>query len=267
MSIRPIYKADYYSLFCMCMSGIFLFLPYFVPIELKFYPLWMLFSIHFNFCVNLINHNHSHFGIFDNRVGNFLVDLGLTLLRGASASFILIIHNINHHQYVGELDDWFSPLNEGEGNLISRSLRYVWVTARRFKKGAPILYEKMGKDFKRTQLIERIALTVFLPLIIFINFRVFLLFVLPTWILGNFFLVYTNLIFHRHADPKDRYNNSYNFTNRIENALYFNGGYHTIHHLRPSIHWSNLKIEHQELIAEKINPEKMKSSMFLHIFR
>ena len=129
------------------------------------------------------------------------MDMALTLLRGASAIFIKIIHNINHHQHEGSAKDWFSPSNEGHGTAIDRTINYVFVTARRFKNGATDYYAKMGPEFKNQQTVERIILFTFTVTLVIIDIKAFLGFVLPAWIFGNFFLVYTNLIFHKNARP------------------------------------------------------------------
>lgn len=261
------YKEDFYTLFCMFIFSFLLLLPFFYSISMQLYPFWLLLSFHFSFCVNLINHNHSHTPIFKNSMLNNLFDYWLTLLRGGSAIFIKIIHNINHHQHVGSKEDWFSPLNQKGGNTLIGSLTYIFYTFKSFRNGAKEFYSKMGKDFRRHQKIEKFILILFISILLILSAKKFFLFVLPSWIFGNSFLVYTNLIFHKNCSPEDKYNNSYNFTNLLENTLYFNGGYHTIHHSNPTLHWSLLPSKHQEVIDNKINQKFVKNSMLLHAIK
>jgi beta-carotene hydroxylase len=261
------YNEDWYTLFCMFAFTFLLLAPFFMSIPLYIFPIWILFSFHFSFCVNLINHNHAHVATFKNQKLNFAMDLWLTILRGASAIFIKIIHNGNHHQYEGSKEDWFSPENEGHGNPIERISEYLFVTTRRFKNGAKDFYSKMDQDFNHTRKVEKVILVIFITSLLIINYRLFLIYVLPTWIFGNFFLVYTNLIFHKGAKPNKKLCNSFNFLNPIENALYFNGGYHTIHHLHPNIHWSKLREAHQIEISHQINPIYLQESIFIHLVK
>ena len=261
------FKEDWYTLFCMGAFALCLAIPFFIDVPLYYVPALWIITFHFSFCVNLINHNHAHVPTFKNKKLNFFMDIALTLLRGASAVFIKIIHNINHHRYEGSEEDWFAPSNEGKGNALKRSLNYIFVTAKRFKVGATQYFEKMDKNFKQTQKIERIALVLFILLLALINIKAFFFFVLPAWIFGNFFLVYTNLIFHKNSNPQNKFTNSYNFLNRLENRLYFNGGYHSIHHLHPNLHWSELPAAHQREIEPNISSSYVKGSMFAHMFK
>ena len=45
------------------------------------------------------------------------------------------------------------------------------------------------------------------------------------------------------------------------NYLLFNNGYHTIHHMKPGVHWSLTKKQHDELVAPYIHPNLFKPSI------
>ena len=259
------FQSDLYTLLIMFTCSFFLFFPIFFSIKGIIIIPWLLISLFINFIVNLINHNHSHVPTFGMSWLNKLFEFHLTLNRGASASFIKIIHNLNHHKYAGSEEDWFSPLNEGNGELIYRPFVYVKQTVKKFRLGAKPFYQKMGNDFIRQMKIENIILVIFIISLLWLNWQAFLIFVLVPWYFGNMFLVLTNLIFHKGTSPSDQYNLSLNFLNSLENKLFLNGGYHTAHHLKPHIHWSQLPQLHENEVASKIDQKFIKDSMFVHL--
>lgn len=50
------------------------------------------------------------------------------------------------------------------------------------------------------------------------------------------------------------------------NVLLFNNGYHTVHHDRPGLHWSQLPAKHTE-IQHKLNPALTEYSFWWFILR
>lgn len=197
---------------------------------------------------------------------NFVFDLILTLVRGASCIFIDIIHS-QHHKYEGRAEDWFTPSNEGQGNSFLRMWTYIKTTAKRFKQGGATKYEVQGQKFMKVLWAERMVLLLFVLFCLMMSPSKFFLFVLIPWLFGNFFLVLTNLFFHKGADPEEKINVSVNFINPLENVLFFNGGFHTAHHLRPGAHWSELPNIHRQLVEGKIRSDLIENSLYAHIFK
>ena len=74
-------------------------------------------------------------------------------------------------------------------------------------------------------------------------------------------LVSLNILQHDGCDAKSKYNHSRNFTSDALNYLLFNNGYHTIHHMKPGVHWSLTKKQHDELVAPYIHPNLLKPSI------
>ena len=81
------------------------------------------------------------------------------------------------------------------------------------------------------------------------------------------FIVFTNLLFHKGCDPSSKINLSKNYTNSVENFLFLNGGYHTIHHLYPRLHWSQLPQMHDKHIAPFIKKELVLNSMVIDTYQ
>ena len=58
-----------------------------------------------------------------------------------------------------------------------------------------------------------------------------------------------NYLQHIETDADSQWNHSRNFISRTLNALLFNNGYHTVHHLKPGVHWSELPHLHSQHAA------------------
>ncbi|KAJ3024737.1 UNVERIFIED_CONTAM: hypothetical protein HDU68_007814 [Siphonaria sp. JEL0065] len=61
-------------------------------------------------------------------------------------------------------------------------------------------------------------------------------------------------------------NTSRNFTGSITNFLFFNNGYHNIHHIKPILHWSKLPEAHQQLVKLHIHPSLDQENMLTYFF-
>jgi len=73
-------------------------------------------------------------------------------------------------------------------------------------------------------------------------------------------IMYTNYIQHVHCDPWSKHNHSRNFVSPTNNYFVFNGGFHTVHHEHPGVHWSRYPALHAQ-IAHEIHPALNESSI------
>ena len=69
-----------------------------------------------------------------------------------------------------------------------------------------------------------------------------------------------NYIQHVHADASSDLDHSRNFTSSSFNYLFFNNGFHTVHHEEPGLHWSRLPQAHARL-ASRIDPRLNEASL------
>jgi fatty acid desaturase len=91
--------------------------------------------------------------------------------------------------------------------------------------------------------------SVMIALFIF-DWRKALLFsVLPQQI-ALFSIQHFNYLQHIETDSLSEHGHSRNFTGGLLNFLLFNNGYHTIHHLRPGLHWSQTPSGHAKIASE-----------------
>jgi beta-carotene hydroxylase len=87
----------------------------------------------------------------------------------------------------------------------------------------------------------------------------FMAVILPPIFSASMIMVF-NYIQHVHADGSSKYDHSRNFTSSSFNFLFFNNGFHTVHHERPGLHWSRLPEAHVRL-APRIDPRLNESSL------
>lgn len=109
---------------------------------------------------------------------------------------------------------------------------------------------------------------------VYVTFQVTLCFIDPSkwlwlcWIphlLGKYYIITINLLQHDGCDPYDAYNHSRNFVSDTFNYLYFNNGYHGIHHMYPGKHWSLLKVEHNKRVKPNLYP-KLDTKLFSYLY-
>ena len=71
---------------------------------------------------------------------------------------------------------------------------------------------------------------------------------------------------HVHADEESKYDHSRNFVSGFTNFMMFNNGYHTAHHNKASVHWSQLPQAHAK-IAHLIEPHLNQSTIIGYLFK
>jgi len=82
-----------------------------------------------------------------------------------------------------------------------------------------------------------------------------------------------NILQHDGCEPEQtedvskKYNTARNFTGTTINLLTFNNGFHTIHHMFPTMHWSELRKQHNQKIKQHIHPNLDQPCMASYIFR
>lgn len=64
-----------------------------------------------------------------------------------------------------------------------------------------------------------------------------------------------------------KWNHSRNFVDPILNYLILNNGYHTMHHMYPGKHWTELKELHEKMVKPHIDPRLDCPSLFGYLFK
>ena len=205
----------------------------------------------------IIAHNHMHHPVFYGRFWNGIFQLVLMFGSGQPPTGIITAHNERHHVHPDSEHDFVRTSLVGSRwnivNLIVFPFLSVAAMIRekpddlsRWKISRPRLY--------RQAMLERSIFYAGLILLAVIDWRSTLLFLVLPWLCAQLTLVGVNLLQHQDCDTASEFDHSRNVTGLFANWILLNNGYHTAHHLRPSLHWSLLPEFHHRHVLPKINP-------------
>ncbi len=79
-------------------------------------------------------------------------------------------------------------------------------------------------------------------------------------------LMFTNYVQHVDCDPASRWRRSRDFVSSWMNFFVFDNGFHTVHHEKPGLHWSQARQAHAR-IAHLLDPGLQESSIFAYALR
>jgi len=212
-----------------------------------------------------IKHNHMHRRLFCGAVPNLLLEHWLGLLTGTTATSIITEHNLRHHGHPNEEEDFV------RANLVGYQAQWINVLCF-YPRAAWELYVHKPLDFKiwwQTNrklfwrgLAEQATLWSTFAVLLILNWQATLLYVALPWLHGQWWLITFGLFQHQDLDGEDPWQNSRNITGRCFNWFFFNIGYHTAHHLRPALHWSELPAYHEHEVAPRIDPRLISPNLW-----
>ncbi|HYF02452.1 MAG TPA: fatty acid desaturase, partial [Patescibacteria group bacterium] len=215
-----------------------------------------------------IAHNHNHLPIWRSKLLNTLTDYWLTLFYGFPAFAWIPTHNSNHHKLNNREGDYTITYRVSEKNNLLTLMIYPAISS--YFQQKPIRdYLKFLKEKDKHKyylaIFQYVALVLFYIVALLIDWKKALIYVAIPHQVSLFSVLVFNYVQHVHADEESEYNHSRNFTGFL-NKLLFNNGYHTIHHERAGIHWSQTPEAHAK-IAHKIDPSLIEKSFWGYIGR
>jgi len=242
-------QQDIRTILILLWSTIFIsYLFYKISGNINLFELFFLFIIcTFNtFIVALINHNHRHHPIFKKEYLNRFTNIWISILIGAPSTRLHLVHHFNHHRYYPDHQDWshFAVCAKGQG--LKRLFSYLKNAIHKMNSNRNLLVDTKLKKIMIRE--ERIAIYLSALILLILNFPIFLLIILPGWICGQLLLLTSNLLNHDYCEENQTVNNSRDFISPFENWIFCNNGYHTAHHLNPSLHWSELPDLHRNQV-------------------
>lgn len=221
------------------------------------------------FCA-VATHNTIHAPIFRSKPANRVFQAVLTVCYGHPVSAYVPGHNLSHHRYTQtDRDIMRTTKLRFRWNLLNQ-LAFSTVVGPAIMKANIDYVKAMRKErpgWYRQFLIEAAIYVAFLITFLVLDWQKFLLFVLIPHQYAAFGIMGINFIQHDGCDRDHPYNHSRNFTGKLVNWFTFNNGYHGIHHMHPSLHWSKLPEAHARELRPHLHPELDRTSLLAYMWQ
>lgn len=217
----------------------------------------------FSFYAMTVNHNVMHSGLFSSRGANRVFRLVLSFCGLFPASSVIPSHNLVHHLFDDDgQPDWADPSHvRFRWNLLNL-LHFPNVAGPVTFAGTNAWARAWGRgDYRRQSTLESVFAFGLTALLLVNDFWNGLFFVLLPQLFGARWFLRVNIVQHDGCDTSTEWNHSRNFVSPLLNWVSVNAGYHTIHHNRAGLHWSQLPSEHRALVAARIHPELVQKSL------
>lgn len=256
-------------------------------IKLTWY-LWgfMVFLLYyFSFSIATIIHNSMHVKTFKNNFFEYIWHFILCFALGHPVCTYESGHNRSHHRYTQTIYDVMRTSKmRYKWNFLNLLLFQPTVAFSVFKMDVKFMIsQRYSKNGYFEKCILQWIFVIFSQLFLFqLNWRKFLLFVYFPHLFGQWAIVTMNILQHDgceidgkklnrendygNDDQSKEYNLARNFTGPVINFLFFNNGYHTIHHFQPKLHWSKIPRKHAE-IEHLIHPNLNEKCMFRYVWK
>jgi beta-carotene hydroxylase len=215
----------------------------------EIHPVLYTLSFFMSLSTSIISHNHNHLGMWKSRVANLITSYVITMYYGHPAIAWVPTHNQVHHKLNNAEGDSSRSPKWFKNNHLPALLIYPTVTGivqtkeiRAFFKD---LYGKNRRAFWEG-ISQYIVFGVVMAGLFWLDWRKTLLFVLIPQQFAQFMIQVFNYVQHVETHTGSDWNHSRNFVSPVLNALLFNNGYHTVHHMKPGVHWADTPPLHAE---------------------
>lgn len=239
------YKADILPISLVVLSFVADVAVFFVAPSWLAVP-WAVVNLLPKACICAWNHHHQHVATFRYKYANRALEVVYGLQTGALPLAWELHHNAGHH--VNYLDQ--SKDESRWKTLAGRTMGWleysvsVWATAY-FRIWAKA---KVSAASKRQQFVlwAIISLLVVLAALVWNPINALAIFVMPM-VVGLYVTAWHTYYHHAGLDSDDEYAASWNILHTGYNVLTGNLGYHTAHHVRCTVHWSQLPAFHADI--------------------
>lgn len=232
---------------------------------------WCALACQTSFVCAVIAHNTLHCPMFTSKGANRGVQYLLSLATGDAVSSFVPGHNLGHHTHLQTAKDTmrtsklrfrWNLLNQllfmfvVGGALVKHTYRYVWS-----------MRSRRPKWFRQFVSEMVLLVAVYAYLVIAFGFLPFLLYAFIPHSYASWGIIGINFVQHDGCDPEHPVNHSRNFVGRLVNWWTFNNGYHGIHHMHPSLHWSLLPQAHARELSPTIHESLEQRSLIRYCIK
>ncbi|MCF8465260.1 MAG: fatty acid desaturase [Flavobacteriales bacterium] len=232
-------------------------------------PITALLAVLSFFCAVIV-HNTIHHPIFKRKGMNKVFQIVLSFTYGHSVSAYVSGHNFSHHQHTQKAMDRIRTTKLSYRWNFLNQLLFFFEHAPGIMKDENEFARRMMKEHPKwfvQYVLEMVMVIGFKIAITIYNWEYALLLIWLPHFYAAWGIVGTNYWQHDGCDENHPYNHSRNFTGTVINFIAFNNGYHTAHHERPDLHWSQLPAYHAEHIAPHIHPNLEQKNLFTYLWK
>jgi len=226
------------------------------------HPLLYAVTLFMFFTTAVISHNHNHLGMWRSKGLNLVTSYWIAIFYGHPAVAWVPTHNQVHHKLNNKPGDSSRSPKWFEGNHLAALLVYPVLTnfaqTRDINAFLKDLW-KRDRAYFYSALSEYVVFFGSMAVIFILDWRKALLFFFIPQQVALFSIQVVNYLQHIETDAYSEWNHSRNFVSRTLNTLLFNNGFHTVHHLKPGVHWSLLPQLHAEH-AQQIHASLLQES-------
>ena len=205
-------------------------------------------------------HHHGHCAVFKKKKLNQILDSVMSFQSGITPYAWILHHNIGHHgnymnQYPQKEEEIIDASNwtREDGSVMNR-WEYVWYNRARMHERCAQVGKKAQKIFAKYILFRRIhfvLVATFLSLGLFIGSWMGLLSAIIHFVLIPqmmvLFVFETTYDHHSGLFTDNKHEASRNILGTFYNTARLNLGYHTAHHIKPGLHWSEIPAYHASI--------------------
>jgi beta-carotene hydroxylase len=215
----------------------------------RVHPVLYPATLFFFFTSAVISHNHNHLGIWRSKTLNLFTSYVIAMFYGHPAIAWVPTHNQVHHRLNNRPGDtsrspkWFGR------NHLAALLVYPILTNFAQTRDIRAFFGDLWKRDRAAFWSAVSEYAVFfgaMGLLLALDWRKTLLFFVIPQQVALFAIQCVNYLQHVETDAYSEWNHSRNFLSPSLNAILFNNGYHTVHHLKPGVHWSQLPALHRQ---------------------
>jgi fatty acid desaturase len=171
---------------------------------------------------------------------------------------------LNHHAHYDSDQDWASyKIVTKHPRGILRAFEFLKKACVNMFKLRPTLAltEELKKNLKQ----ERTALMFYSLVLLMASPVMFIAWLLPSCVLGLLLLLLGNLLNHDGCELQSKFDHSRNFISKTENYFFCNNGFHTAHHIRPGMHWSDYPQFHAQEVGPHMKQEFNQPSFIVYL--